>query len=167
MVKITRNCCRAWSRSSSVFCNNSAGLLLSRPQQAVPTNLLQGAQRVVFAASQGESSMSTAQGQPAVTPPAAARRARAGGSELQRTQTRLAWLLLLPTLTLIAFVALWPLVQTIWASFTNARLGSIQPTRFVGLSNYAYLLGDTFWWSAVWTTFQFAIITVVFEFILG
>lgn len=110
--------------------------------------------------------MSTAQGQPTASP--AARSKPAGrGSELQRSQTRLAWILLAPTLILIAFVALWPLAQTIWSSFTNARLASVQPTRFVGLSNYAYLIRDTFWWSAVWTTFKFALVTVVFEFLLG
>jgi trehalose/maltose transport system permease protein len=115
---------------------------------------------------QGEYSMSTAQGQPATTPTARGKPA-ARGSELQRSQTRLAWMLLAPALILIAFIALWPLAQTIWASFTNARLGSTQPTRFVGLSNYALLIRDSFWWNAVWVTIRFALITVVFEFILG
>lgn len=110
--------------------------------------------------------MSTAQGQPAATTAARGKPA-ARGSELSRAQTRLGWTLLAPSLILIAFVALWPLAQTIWNSFTNARLGSIQPTRFVGLNNYAVLIRDGFWWSAVWVTFKFALITVVFEFILG
>lgn len=114
--------------------------------------------------------MSTGRGQPTVTTPqpaTAPKRAAARGGELQRSQTRLAWLLLLPTLALIAFVALWPLAQTIWSSFTNARLGSIAPTQFVGLRNYAFLIRDPFWWSSVWVTLQFALITVAFEFVLG
>ena len=42
-----------------------------------------------------------------------------------RARTRFAWLLLLPTLVVVALVALVPLLQTVWMSFTDARLGSL------------------------------------------
>ncbi len=88
-------------------------------------------------------------------------------TSLQTSQTRLAWILLLPSLAVVVFIALWPLVQTVWFSFTDARLASGQPAQFVGLDNYAFLLQDSFWWQSVWTTLKFTIITVVFEFLLG
>jgi trehalose/maltose transport system permease protein len=112
--------------------------------------------------------MSTGRGQPAAptqrqaAPPAARK-----GSDLQASQTRLAWILLLPSLALVAFVALWPLIQTIWLSFTDARLASLEPPNFVGLENYSFLLADAAWWNSVWVTLKFTIITVAFEFVLG
>lgn len=92
---------------------------------------------------------------------------RRGGLTRKAAETRLAWLLLLPTLAIVVFVALYPLLQTIWFSFTNARLNSTQPTEFVGLENYQFLLEDTLFRSAIWVTVQFTVITVVFEFALG
>ena len=85
----------------------------------------------------------------------------------ERGKRRLAWILLAPTLLVVAVIALYPLILTIIQSFTNARLASSQETEFVGLENYAFLLQDTVFRSAVWTTIQFTLITVVFEFLLG
>ncbi len=85
----------------------------------------------------------------------------------ERSKRRLAWLLLLPTLAVVAVVALYPLAQTIYQSFTNARLASTQPTEFVGLENYQYLLKDSGFGKSIITTLVFTLITVGFEFVLG
>lgn len=90
---------------------------------------------------------------------------KSGG--LRASQTRLAWILLLPSLAIVAFVAIWPLIQTIYQSFTNAQLTATTSTKVVGLKNYTDLLSDTGFRSAVGTTIKFAIITVVCEFVLG
>lgn len=83
-------------------------------------------------------------------------------------QTRTAWLLLAPTVAVVVLVALFPLAQTIWYSFTNARLASAQPAEFVGLDNFRFLLlEDTIFRNAVWVTVRFTLITVTAEFILG
>ena len=86
---------------------------------------------------------------------------------LASSQTRTAWLLLLPTIVVVLAVAMVPLAQTIWYSFTNARLASIKPTDYVGLKNYRFLMQDTAFRDAIWTTVKFTVITVVFEFVLG
>jgi trehalose/maltose transport system permease protein len=88
-------------------------------------------------------------------------------SELVRRQTRLAWWLLLPSLLVVALVALVPLAQTFLASFTNERLASNRPVQFVGLKNYADLLTDSAFHHAVLVTVLFTILTVVFELVLG
>ncbi|MCC6935358.1 MAG: sugar ABC transporter permease [Thermomicrobiales bacterium] len=88
-------------------------------------------------------------------------------SALGREQTRTAWLLLLPTLAVVAVVALIPLGQTIYLSFTNDRLASAQPTEWIGLKNYRFLLEDTVFRNSIVTTVKFAVITLVFELILG
>lgn len=85
----------------------------------------------------------------------------------RQQQTRLAWLLLIPTLVVIALIALYPLAQTLYLSFTNARLASTQPTSFVGLENYRFLLQDTLFRNSIIVTIQFTLITVIFEFAIG
>ena len=88
-------------------------------------------------------------------------------SKLVQAQTRLAWILLAPSLLVVALVALIPLAQTIWQSLTNARLASERPVMFVGLDNYVNVLTDPDFLHAIWITVQFAVVTVFFEFILG
>jgi trehalose/maltose transport system permease protein len=85
---------------------------------------------------------------------------------LHAQQARLAWLMLLPTIVGIAFVAVYPLGRTFYDSLTDASFGA-GVTHFIGLKNYQLLIQDTQWWSSVFETFKFTIITVVFEFVLG
>jgi trehalose/maltose transport system permease protein len=103
------------------------------------------------------------------TPAATPRRRRRTG--LQRRQTRLGWLLLLPALAAVSFVALFPLGKTIYLSFTNQEfLAGIEPTRWVGLDNYFGANGvwhDQVFRDSVVTTVKFTLITVAFEFVLG
>lgn len=96
------------------------------------------------------------------------RRARRRGTRLQRRQTRLAWMMLVPALAVVAFVAIYPLGRTIYQSFTNQQfLAGIEPTRFVGLDNYRELIHDSVFRDAVVVTIKFTVITVLFEFVLG
>src|SRR5258708_4961442 len=88
-------------------------------------------------------------------------------SKLIQAQTRLAWILLAPSLAVVALVALVPLSQTIAQSFTNARLASARPVAFVGLQNYITLLQDADFLHSIWVTVQFTVITVAIEFLLG
>jgi trehalose/maltose transport system permease protein len=88
-------------------------------------------------------------------------------TNLQARQARLAWILLAPTLLGIVIVALYPLIQTVYQSFTNAAFNSPTPTQFIGLKNYQNLISDTIFWNSVWHAIEFAIVTVIFEFVLG
>jgi trehalose/maltose transport system permease protein len=89
-------------------------------------------------------------------------------TKLQRRQTRLAWLLLLPALAVVAFVALYPLGKTIYQSFTDQQfLAGIEPTKWVGLQNYKDVWNDPDFRHSVWLTLRFTLITVAFEFVLG
>ena len=90
---------------------------------------------------------------------------KSGG--LRASQTRLAWILLLPSLAIVAFVAIWPLIQTVYQSFTDAHLTGTLPTTTVGLKNYTDLLSDIAFRNSIVTTIKFALITVVAEFVLG
>ncbi|HEX2345079.1 MAG TPA: sugar ABC transporter permease [Gaiellaceae bacterium] len=93
---------------------------------------------------------------------------RRRSTRLQRRQTRLAWLMLMPALALVAFVALYPLGQTVYDSFTNRQfLGGLEPTEFVGLENYRDLIHDTVFRDAIWVTVKFTVVTVSIELVLG
>jgi trehalose/maltose transport system permease protein len=103
-----------------------------------------------------------------VATPAAPPRRRRRRSRLQRRQTRLGWLLLIPALAVVGFVAIYPLGKTIYYSFTNQEfLAGIEPTKWVGLRNYRELWHDSIFRTAIWTTIKFTLITVGFEFVLG
>ena len=103
-----------------------------------------------------------------VATPAPAPRRRRRRTTLQRRQTRIAWVLLLPALAAVAFVAIYPLGKTVYQSFTNQEfLQGLEPTRWVGLDNYKTLWHDSIFRHAVWVTIKFTLITVAFEFVLG
>ena len=99
---------------------------------------------------------------PAPIPP---KRRRRGG--LQRRQTRLAWLLLVPSLLVVALVAIYPLGKTVYQSFTNQEFLALEPAKWVGFDNYRTLWHDQLFRDSVWTTVKFTLITVTFEFMLG
>ena len=94
-------------------------------------------------------------------------RRRGRRTKLARRQTRLAWLLLLPSLAVVALVALYPLGKTIYESFTNQEFLQLEPTKWVGLANYRQLWHDTLFRNSIWETIKFSLITVSFEFVLG
>jgi trehalose/maltose transport system permease protein len=103
-----------------------------------------------------------------VATPAPAPRRRRRRTTLQRRQTRIGWILLLPSLAVVAFVAFYPLGKTVYQSFTNQEfLAGLEPTKWVGLENYRELWHDTIFRDAVWLTVKFTLITVSFEFALG
>ena len=102
------------------------------------------------------------------TPAPVPRRRRRRRTKLQRRQTRLAWLLLLPALAVVAFVALYPLGKTVYQSFTDQEfLAGLTPTKWVGLDNYHTLIHDTIFRDTVVLTIKFTVITVSLEFLLG
>ncbi len=72
-------------------------------------------------------------------------------------------------------VAGWPLLRSIWFSLTDADLSRMGQAQFIGLENYLVwvegdwygILADPEWWSAVWNTVYFALVSVSIETVLG
>lgn len=94
-------------------------------------------------------------------------RRRIGGMTLAERQAWTGWLFLLPALLVVIGVAMVPLAQTVYYSFTDKRLGALQATNWIGFENYRFLLRDNLWWSAVRVTVLFTVVTVIAEFALG
>ena len=95
------------------------------------------------------------------------RPARPAARGLQAERVRAARWFLAPPIAVLLLVAGWPLLRTIWFSFTDAHLSSGEPARFVGIDNYAGLLTDPGWWHAVYNTLFFSIVSVAIETVLG
>lgn len=94
------------------------------------------------------------------------RAARPGGEE--RREVRLAWALCSPALAAIAAMALFPLAWTAWESLHLHDLRMPWRGRpFVGLANYAEVLGDGRFWGALGHTVFFTAASVVLEIALG
>ncbi len=86
---------------------------------------------------------------------------------MARRQERLAYMLLLPTIVVVIGVAFYPLANTIYATFFEAKLGSAKAWQYIGLKNYTHLLASDAWWQAVWATVKFTVASVAFELVLG
>jgi trehalose/maltose transport system permease protein len=94
---------------------------------------------------------------------------------LTTRRKRDAWLFLLPMLIVLALVAAWPLLRTIWLSFTDANLMKLDQARWVGTKNFLThedghwygVLADPQWWRSVKNTLAFTVVTVSIETVLG
>jgi trehalose/maltose transport system permease protein len=84
-----------------------------------------------------------------------------------KARERLAWLLVAPSVLVVALVALYPLFQSFRLSFTNARFGSTRPELYVGFDNYVRLFNDDVFISALGHTVTFTVASVAIETVLG
>jgi len=77
------------------------------------------------------------------------------------------WMFLAPYLTVLVICAGWPLLRTVFFSFTDATLDNFQHVDFVGIDNFIKLARDQEWWVAVKNTFIIAFVSVPLETFLG
>ena len=84
------------------------------------------------------------------------------------SRERMAWLFLLPMLAIMAVVTGFPLLNTLWLSFTDASLtGRGYDWNWSGLENFYYLIDDENFRVALGYTFYFTIVSVAIEMLLG
>jgi multiple sugar transport system permease protein len=91
-------------------------------------------------------------------------RVSAGGS-LER-ERRQAYLLVAPAVLVLVGVALYPILAAVWLSLHRFIL-VFGERRFTGLENYAFLLGDARFWSALGNTAYFTLVAVTVELLLA
>ncbi len=77
------------------------------------------------------------------------------------------WGFLAPCLFVLILCAGWPLLKTIYFSFTDAELDNLNDFCFIGIDNFVDLARDQDWWIAVRNTFIITIIAVPLETIFG
>jgi ABC-type sugar transport system permease subunit len=88
-------------------------------------------------------------------------------ASLREQDTRIAWLLIAPSLLVIFGVTLWPIISTFILSFLDAPTGINQTRTFIGLGNYIVMLKDQTFWETVGRTIYFTGVSVGLELILG
>src|SRR5215210_5100983 len=80
------------------------------------------------------------------------------------SERRLAFLMVSPSMVLIALVAAYPIAYGIWLSLHEYSVRVAGLSRWAGLRNYSTALGDSDWWAAFTHTMIFAasaVLTVV------
>ncbi|MCY1018529.1 carbohydrate ABC transporter permease [Pyxidicoccus sp. MSG2] len=88
-----------------------------------------------------------------------------GGGSLAR-ERRQAYLLVAPAVVVLAGVALYPILAAVWLSLHRFIL-VFGERRFTGLDNYAFLLSDARFWSALGNTAYFTLVAVTVELLLA
>lgn len=80
----------------------------------------------------------------------------------------IAWIFVAPTIVILLAINIFPLIWTIYLSFTNYAVN--RPNRdvsFIGLRNYERILGDADTWATMQATAHFLIWTIVLQVLLG
>jgi multiple sugar transport system permease protein len=75
-------------------------------------------------------------------------------------------LLMVPAVTLLLLLTLYPVLYGVWISFFNKHSFFPQQT-FVGFGNYLFLLQDPEFWAAVWRGAVYSISSIVLQIVLG
>jgi len=84
----------------------------------------------------------------------------------RRPRVQAGWLFAAPSLAIILVFIVYPITQSLWYSLHEWRIGAAKQ-EFVGLDNYARLLGDERFWGALRITVVFAVVSVVLQMLLG
>ncbi len=86
---------------------------------------------------------------------------------LRQQDTRIAWLLIVPSLLVLLGVTFWPILYTFILSFQNAPTGINQVRTFVWFGNYLDMLKDHTFWETIGRTLYFTVASVTLEMALG
>jgi multiple sugar transport system permease protein len=84
-----------------------------------------------------------------------------------RAERRLALWLCAPAVAVMALVAVWPIATSLWLSLQRHDLRFPAERHFIGLANYADVLGSELWWSDLATTVLLTLVSVGCELVLG
>ena len=78
------------------------------------------------------------------------------------------WVLLVPTLLILAGTTLYPFIYSFITSFRFWKLTrSPVPGGFIGFDNYIRAFSDAGFWNSVWVTIVFTVISVVLSMLIG
>ncbi|HGG05692.1 MAG TPA: sugar ABC transporter permease [Aliiroseovarius sp.] len=80
------------------------------------------------------------------------------------SKTAFAWFLILPAAAYLCLIVVWPLIETIRLSFTNANLGGEE---YVGFANYEKLAGSTKFQQTIGRTFYWMFVSVSAKLVMG
>jgi multiple sugar transport system permease protein len=85
----------------------------------------------------------------------------------RRREIAAAYALMAPSLLLVLGVLAYPVAWEVWVSLTDFSSHSTSAAAFVGLANYARLVTDVDFWSALLTTVLYFAVTTAAKLVLG
>ncbi len=83
------------------------------------------------------------------------------------TDRQLKWMLVLPVVIFLFAMVIYPLARTLYLSFTDYSLISGEAPNFIGVRNYAEIMGTPATWHRFAVTIQFTVLTVAIETLVG
>jgi len=86
-------------------------------------------------------------------------------SILLRKQEYVAWIFLLPELSLLAIFVALPVFMSLQYGFTKYDV--LSPAKWIGIRNYVKLLGDDLFWKSLRNTLYFSGVTIPVEVAIG
>lgn len=95
------------------------------------------------------------------------REAALAGDTLARQRRRSSWLLLSPSVILLALWAFVPLAMTLYYSFQRYDLLYPERRGFIGVTNYSLLFTDPAFWTAIINTLVLVLSVLVISIVLG
>ncbi|MEP6984417.1 MAG: sugar ABC transporter permease [Chloroflexota bacterium] len=74
---------------------------------------------------------------------------------------------ILPTIILLIVMNIFPLIYSLYLSFTNYSVIADKPPQWIGIQNYTSILSDKNFWTAFATTGRYALLTVILQTVIG
>ncbi len=74
---------------------------------------------------------------------------------------------ILPTIILLIVMNIFPLIYSLYLSFTNYSVIADKPPQWIGIQNYTSILTDKNFWTAFATTGRYALLTVILQTVIG
>ena len=74
---------------------------------------------------------------------------------------------ILPTIILLIVMNIFPLIYSLFLSFTNYSVIADKPPQWIGIQNYTSILTDKNFWTAFATTGRYALLTVILQTVIG
>lgn len=99
------------------------------------------------------------------TPTASARSSKKPAAAARRSDARLAWLFVAPSVIGFAVFAAFPAIRGLYLSFTDFRVFS--PGSWIGLDNYAALLRDSQFHRSILITVYYVLLTVGLQMVVS
>jgi multiple sugar transport system permease protein len=111
--------------------------------------------------------MATVAGRTATAPAPATPKPATGLTGRARAERKLGLLLTMPSVILMALVAGFPILYSVWLSLHRSDLRFPALDKFIGLDNYISVLKSHTWWQDVWNTVVITFFSVGLEIVLG
>lgn len=83
----------------------------------------------------------------------------------QQRDARLGWILILPSVSIIGLLIIYPIIYNIYLSFFDVRL--VGTNTFTGFQNHIDVITDSEFWQAVFTTVVYVVFSVIGTVALG